>query len=109
MVFFGGRRVQRAAHIAHFDIRSRVLGGLQLWPAMEVQQLEHVGRHMRALRAAYEREQQERSLLEKKYARLKRRFLRLERAHAKLLVETQAVRSPAQRHRCSRATPLCFA
>jgi predicted nucleic acid-binding Zn-ribbon protein len=64
---------------------------------MELQQLERIGRHVRSLEEAYEREQQERTHLEKKYARLKRRFLRLERSHAKLLLETQAVRSPAQR------------
>ncbi|RLN54117.1 hypothetical protein BBJ28_00024892 [Nothophytophthora sp. Chile5] len=45
-------------------------------------------RHLRALEAAYERERQQRDLLEKKYARLKRRYVRLERTHARMLLES---------------------
>ncbi|KAG2516724.1 hypothetical protein JM16_007587 [Phytophthora kernoviae] len=43
---------------------------------------------MRALEAAFERERQQRDLLEKKYARLKRRYIRLERSHARLVMES---------------------
>ncbi|RLN45836.1 hypothetical protein BBJ28_00007623 [Nothophytophthora sp. Chile5] len=50
-------------------------------------------RHLRALEAAYERERQQRDLLEKKYARLKRRYVRLERTHARMLLESHGVRS----------------
>lgn len=63
---------------------------------MELEQLERIERHVRSLETAYERERQQRDHLEKKYARLKRRFIRLERSHAKLLLETQAVGCQAQ-------------
>ncbi|KAE9034301.1 hypothetical protein PR003_g1408 [Phytophthora rubi] len=45
-------------------------------------------RRLRAMEAAFERERQQRDLLEKKYARLKRRYVRLERSHNRLLMES---------------------
>ncbi|KAG7390542.1 hypothetical protein PHYPSEUDO_007482 [Phytophthora pseudosyringae] len=48
------------------------------------------GRRLRAMEAAFERELQQRDLLEKKYARLKRRYVRLERSHNRLLMESHA-------------------
>ncbi|EGZ26350.1 hypothetical protein PHYSODRAFT_484474 [Phytophthora sojae] len=45
-------------------------------------------RRLRAMEAAFERERQQRDLLEKKYARLKRRYVRLERSHSRLLMES---------------------
>ncbi|KAL4161949.1 hypothetical protein PRNP1_002497 [Phytophthora ramorum] len=43
---------------------------------------------LRAMEAAFQRERQQRDLLEKKYARLKRRYVRLERSHSRLLMES---------------------
>ncbi|KAL3662576.1 hypothetical protein V7S43_012429 [Phytophthora oleae] len=45
-------------------------------------------RRLRAMETAFQRERQQRDLLEKKYARLKRRYVRLERAHSRLLMES---------------------
>ncbi|OWZ01557.1 hypothetical protein PHMEG_00027025, partial [Phytophthora megakarya] len=50
---------------------------------------------LRAMEAAFQREKQQRDLLEKKYARLKRRYVRLERSHNRLLTESQGKRSDA--------------
>lgn len=59
-------------------------------------QMHHLEQQARVLEAAYLEERHQRDQLEKKYARLKRRFLRLERAHAKLLVATHEVRPVAR-------------
>ncbi|OWY96739.1 hypothetical protein PHMEG_00032918 [Phytophthora megakarya] len=47
------------------------------------------------MEAAFQREKQQRDLLEKKYARLKRRYVRLERSHNRLLTESQGKRNDA--------------
>jgi hypothetical protein len=49
-------------------------------------------RRLRATEAAFQRERQQRDLLEKKYARLKRRYVRLEREHSRLLTSHRGVR-----------------
>ncbi|TYZ67477.1 hypothetical protein PybrP1_009019 [[Pythium] brassicae (nom. inval.)] len=54
--------------------------------------MRHLEQHVQVLDAAYQEERRQRDLLEKKYARLKRRFLRLERAHARLIVTQEEVR-----------------
>ncbi|CEG37542.1 FOG: Predicted E3 ubiquitin ligase [Plasmopara halstedii] len=54
-------------------------------------------RRLRAMEAAFERERQQRDLLEKKYARLKRRYVRLERSHNRLLSESHMKHEKLQR------------
>ena len=58
-------------------------------------------RRLHAIEDAFQRERQQRDLLEKKYARLKRRYVRLERSHSRLLMESTGVRQSSKRFACS--------
>lgn len=58
--------------------------------------MHHLEQHVHVLEAACEEERGQRDLLQKKYTRLKRRFLLLERAHAKLIVTQAEVRKCIQ-------------
>lgn len=55
-------------------------------------EMRHLAQRVHVLEDAYQEERYQRDLLEKKYARLKRRYIRLERAHAKMLLDSHAVR-----------------
>lgn len=55
-------------------------------------EMRHLTQRIHVLEEAYQEERHQRDLLEKKYARLKRRYIRLERVHAKMILESHAVR-----------------
>lgn len=56
-------------------------------------EMRHLTQRIHVLEDAYQEERHQRDLLEKKYARLKRRYIRLERARAKLILDSHVVRS----------------